>query len=144
MKTDQLLRKMTDETKTIIAKVETFKNSDLNHLTWKRDQNSWNILECLEHLNLYGKFYLPEMETQIKNSKYKNEEEFKSGFLGNYFAKSMLPKEKLNKIKTFKNKNPLNTDLDQSVIEEFLKQQTQLLKLLEESKKVSLNKIKIK
>jgi hypothetical protein len=54
----------------------------------------------------------------------------------------MLPKEKLNKMKTFKDKNPLNATLDRSVIDRFLEQQTQLLELLELSKNVSLNKVK--
>jgi hypothetical protein len=82
------------------------------------------------------------MERKIRNSHTKSEKEFKSGFLGNYFANSMLPKAKLNKMKTFKDKNPLNATLDHSVIDRFLKQQLQLLELLELSKNVSLNKVK--
>jgi hypothetical protein len=69
---------------------------------------------------------------------------FKSGFLGNYFAKSMLPKEKLNKMKTFKDKNPLNANLDKSVIDKFLNQQMKLLDLLSLSRNVNLNTVKIK
>ncbi|MGA4923361.1 hypothetical protein, partial [Bacillus subtilis] len=78
--------------------------------------------ECLEHLNLYAKFYLPEIENAIQKTKSKRQEEFKSGFWGNYFAKSMLPKEKLNKMKTAKDKNPLNSKLDKNVIENFIAQ----------------------
>ena len=56
----------------------------------------------------------------------------------------MLPKEKLNKMKTFKSKNPLNSALDKSVIDRFTTQQIKLLDLLNQSRKVSLNKVKIK
>ena len=94
-------------------------------------------------MNLYGNFYLPEIESKIKNSTTKSESEFKSGFLGNYFAKSMLPKDKLNKMKTFKDKNPLNANLDKSVIDKFIEQQVKLLDLLSQSRNVSLNKVKI-
>ena len=73
-----------------------------------------------------------------------SEATFKSGWLGNYFANSMLPKEKLNKMKTFKDKNPLNSNLDNSVISVFLEQQTQLLELLQKANNVSLNKVKVK
>lgn len=84
------------------------------------------------------------MENKIKNSTSATDIEFHSGFLGNYFAKSMLPKEKLNKMKTFKDKNPLNAKLDKSVIDRFINQQIKLLDLLNQSRNVSLNKVKIK
>jgi hypothetical protein len=55
----------------------------------------------------------------------------------------MLPKEKLNKMKTFKDKNPLNAVLDKTVINKFIDQQIKLLDLLNQSRRVSLNKVKI-
>ena len=113
-------------------------------LNWKQNSESWSILECLEHLNLYGHFYITEIEKAILNSKNKSEERFKSGILGNYFAESMLPKQKLNKMKTFKDKNPINSKLDRKVIEEFINQQIKIIDLLNKSKSVSLNKNKVK
>ncbi len=143
MQTEYLLHTLSEQTKNIISQVEQLKNSDLHSLTWKQNPNSWSILECLEHLNLYGEFYLPQIEQKLKLSTIKNESEFKSGFLGNYFAKSMLPKEKLNKMNTFKDKNPLNAQLDRTVIDKFLKQQIKLLELLEQASNKNLNKIRI-
>ena len=142
MQSEQLIASLIEQTRQIKNQVEQLKNEDLYSLTWKEDQNSWSILECLEHLNLYGNFYLPEIESKIKNTKTKNDPEFKSGFLGNYFAKSMLPKEKLNKMKTFKDKNPLNAQLDKTVIDYFIDQQNKLIDLLNQSKRVSLSKTK--
>ena len=113
-------------------------------LNWKQNSESWSVLECLEHLNLYGHFYIPEIEKTILNSKHNSEEEFKSGILGNYFAESMLPKQKLNKMKTFKDKNPINSKLDRKVIDEFINQQIKTIDLLYKSKNVSLNKNKVK
>ena len=143
MKSEKLLQSLIEQTKQNINQVEKLKNEDLQTLTWKQNPTTWNILECLEHLNLYGNFYLPQIESKIKNSNTNAEEEFKSGVLGNYFAKSMLPKEKLNKMKTFKNKNPLNAKLDKSVIDIFISHQIELLDLLTQSRNVSLNKVKI-
>lgn len=143
MQTEKLIQSLVEQTKEIINHVETLREHDLNTLTWKVNPESWSILECLEHLNLYGDFYLPEIANKIKRSTSSNEEKFNPGFLGNYFAKSMLPKEKLNKMKTFKDKNPLHAKLDKSVIEKFINQQTELLKLLNQAKNVSLNKVKI-
>ena len=112
-------------------------------LNWKENINSWSILECLKHLNLYGDFYIPEIDKTMVNSKHKCEIEFASGFLGNYFAESMLPKQKLNKMKTFKDKNPLNSKLDRKVIDEFIAQQMKIIDLLNEAKNVSLNQNKV-
>src|SRR5690606_18995733 len=143
MQSEKLIQTLSEQTKQIINKAENLKCYDLNTLTWKENEISWSILECLEHLNLYGDFYLPQIEHKITNSTTKADIEFKSGILGNYFAKSMLPKEKLNKMKTFKDKNPLNANLDKTVIDKFINQQIKLLHLLNQSKNVSLNKVKI-
>lgn len=144
MQSEKFIEALLEQTKQILKEAEKLKTYDLNVLTWKEDEISWNILECLEHLNRYGNFYLPEIENKIKNSDYKAEIDFKSGFLGSYFAKSMLPKEKLNKMKTFKDKNPLNENLDKTVIDQFINQQYKLLDLLQQSRNVSLNKVKTK
>jgi hypothetical protein len=143
MQSEQLTQSLSDQTKQIILQIEKLKTVDLHTLTWKENKVSWSILECLEHLNLYGDFYLPQMENKIRNSNTKNEPEFNSGFLGNYFANSMLPREKLNKMKTFKDKNPLNAKLDKTVIDKCILQQNKLLELLNQSGKVSLNQVKI-
>lgn len=143
MQSEQLLQTLLAETEKIIAQAEDLKNYDLATLTWKENKSSWNILECLEHLNLYGAFYLPEIAKQLQQSNTKNEMEFKSGILGSYFAKSMLPKEKSSKMKTFKDKNPLGASLDTTVITKFINQQHQLAVLLNQSRNVSLNKVRI-
>ena len=143
MQSEKLIQALLEQTEQIINQVENLKTYDLHTLTWRENETSWNILECLEHLNLYGDFYLPQMESKIKSSNTKAGSEFKSGLLGNYFAKSMLPKEKLNKMKTFKDKNPLNVRLDKMVIDKFIDQQIKLLELVNQSRKVSLNKVKI-
>lgn len=139
---EALLVDLTNRTLQLIQEAEGFRDKPEEVLNYKQDAESWSILECLEHLNLYGRFYLPEIAKRISESKEKSEPVFKSGWLGNYFANSMLPKAKLNKMKTFKNMNPLNSRLDKKVIEEFLEQQATLLQLLEKARKISLNKTK--
>lgn len=143
MKSEDLIYALINEANQLLQKAGELKSLDRQKLIWRSNANSWNILECVEHLNLYGDFYLPEIESKIKNSKTKNEHEFVPGILGGYFSKSMLPKEKLNKMKTFKDKNPLHFDLSVHVIDRFIEQLNLLLNLLNLSKSVSLNKVKI-
>jgi len=122
--------------------VENLLNETDKRLNIRLSENSWSILECLEHLNRYGKFYIPEISKRIENSDTKSTEMFNSGILGNYFAKSMLPKEKLNTMKTFKSMNPIHGKLDKSVLNEFIDQQKQAITLLNEAEKLDLNKVK--
>lgn len=144
MQTENTIQSLVEHTREAINQAEQLKHLDLQELNWRAAFDSWSILECLEHLNLYGNFYLPQIELQIKQSNTKPDPVFKSGILGDYFAKSMLPKEKLNKMKTFKDKNPLNSKLDKAVIDHFIAQQMKLLDLLSQSRNVNLSKVKIK
>jgi hypothetical protein len=141
-KSETLILELIETTKQNLNFAKTLKAKSNSQLNWKENLESWSILECLEHLNLYGDFYLPEIEKAIANAKSKSEAIFKSGILGNYFAESMLPKAKLNKMKTFKDKNPLNSLLDSNTIDRFINQQTKILDLLDKARNVSLNKEK--
>ena len=144
LKATDLIFNLIDLTNHHIIIAEKLKTKSDITLNWKAHRESWSVLECLEHLNLYGHFYIPTIKSAIMKSKTTREEMFKSGILGNYIAESMLPKAKLNKMKTFKDKNPINSDLDKKIIDQFIAQQMQLIHLLEQSKKISLNKTKTK
>lgn len=140
---NQLLNELRIITENNIVFVESLLNQNNETLNFRTSEDSWSTLECLEHLNFYGKFYLPEIENRINESKFSaNKSEFKSGLLGNYFANMMLPKEKLNKMKTLKVSNPIHKPLDKSFIEEFISQQNKMLELLEKSKTVDLERTK--
>lgn len=140
---NQLLNELRVITENNIDFAKSLQNQSNETLNFRTSENSWNILECLEHLSFYGKFYLPEIKNRIYQSQFPaNRLDFKSGLLGNYFANMMLPKEKLNKMKTLKISNPIHKLLDKSFIEEFISQQNQMLELLEKSKMVDLEKTK--
>jgi len=140
---NQLLNELRIITENNIEFAKSLQNQSNEILNFRTLDNSWNILECLEHLNFYGDFYLPEIENRISESRFQaTKSEFKSGILGNYFANMMLPKEKLNKMKTLKISNPIHKQLNKSVIEEFINQQNKVLELLERVKVVDLERTK--
>jgi hypothetical protein len=142
VKTEALIADLIERTRKNLNEAENLKQLSHVELNWKPEQESWSMLECIEHLNLYGDFYLPEIENRIRQSKYPTTPNFKSGWLGNYFAKSMLPREKLNKMKTFKDKNPLGSQLDKTTLDRFIQQQKKTLDLLDKARKASLNRTK--
>ncbi|MDO5968849.1 DinB family protein [Flavivirga aquimarina] len=139
---EALISELIEKTRQNINQVEALNLKVIDELNWKANKDTWSALECIEHLNLYSDYYLPEIEQRIIKSTFKPEYYFKSGALGNYFAKSMMPKEKLNKMKTFKDKNPNGSKLDKTTLERFLIQQEKMLELLDKARNVSLNKTK--
>ncbi len=113
-------------------------------LQWRAQENSWSVLECLEHLNLYARYYNDEIDTKMKRSNLPFSDTFKSGFLGNKFANDMLPKEQMKTMNTFKSKNPIHSDLNkETVILDFINLQESLLELLKVAATKNL-KLKIK
>ena len=123
---------------------EKFKSLDNFHLNFKQNPPSWSILECIEHLNLYGDFYLPEIGKQLINQKNANKSTFfKSGILGNYFANLMkVQNGKIRKMKSPKDKDPSTSELNFTTIDRFLKQLNLLKSLLHQAESVDLTKTK--
>lgn len=142
MQTSKLTEELIEDCRQLINKAELLKRKDLQYLSYRPAGEAWNILECIEHLNLYSDYYLPEIKSRIQKSQFKHEPYFKTGLLGNYFAKSMLPKTKMKKMKTFKVMDPIHKQLSVQVIDKFIHQQHELIALLDASKSVSLNKTK--
>lgn len=140
---NELIEDLISRTKANLNAVEQFKTLTEQELNWKESAESWSVLECVEHLNLYGDFYLPEIRRRIAAAPTAVQQSvFKSGLLGNYFAEVMLPKEKLNKMKTFKDKNPVGSRLSKAVLQRFTDQQKEMLDLLNKARKVNLSKVK--
>lgn len=142
MESAALIHYCQEQTEKIIHRAESLKTLPIQNLKWKASSESWSVLECLEHLNLYAEFYNPAVKLAIKNSTSIPERHFKSGFLGAYFAKSMLPNEKMNKMKTFKDKNPVFSQVSSTVLDDFINQQKEFLTLLESAKTVNIGKVK--
>lgn len=137
----QLLADLTDIINKTQDSLMQFKTMNATQLNYRRNANSWSILECLEHLNLYGDFYLPEMEQAILKSKTSSQVVFKSGLLGNYFAELMRA-EKGKKMASPKDKNPIHSTLNETTIARFEKQTERLKHILQLSEKVNLNTVK--
>lgn len=143
MKKSTLLNDLKKRTDALIQESQRFKSFDAGLLNTKPSADRWSILECIEHLNLYGDFYLPEFETRILNAnKDGHDRSFKSGWFGEYTVMSMLPKDnKVSTMKTFASKDPSNSNLTIASIDRFIKQQERMLKLLDQAQQVNISKV---
>lgn len=110
---------------------------------------AWSAMQCLGHLNAYGKYYLPAIEKAMNLAKLDRVEakgSFTPGWLGNYFTKMMMPAASgipAKKIKAPKNYTIQNEGDSDAVIAEFIEQQEKLLLLLKQAKYANLDKIRI-
>jgi DinB superfamily len=108
--------------------------------------NAWSAAQCLEHLNVYGRHYLPEIEKALEKGEKTAAKTFKSGWLGDYFYRLMLPNTEgslKSKMKAPKDAQP-PVELDaRAVLAEFIEQQEQLLQLIERARQVNLGSVRV-
>lgn len=92
----------------------------------------WSILQCLDHLNSYGLYYLPRIELALKKCKKSDSEYYLSGWLGDYFTKMMSPDTSGKKYKALKGHIPIEVPEPSRVLSEFIRQEELLLSFISE------------
>ena len=137
VRTADLLEALKADSREIILKTTYLAQEDAHTLLQQPDEGKWSISQVIEHLNSYGRYYLPLIETSLATHKHPARELYTAGWLGDYFTRTMLPKnngEITNKMQSPKNHRP-SRDIDNHVVlEEFLQQEHLLLDLLEKAK----------
>lgn len=148
-KSEHLISELVELTRQNLNVAENLSQMKVEILNAKTSPDSWSALECIEHLNRYGDFYIPEITTRIKQRKLKEKNTgsiksdlFKSGKLGNYFSNTMKFKENLNAMKTLKSMNPAGSNLAVGVVDKFIDQQKSILDLLNSARDISLTRTK--
>ena len=137
------LLEITERCSGTVRKFKVLSEADPN---FREAPEKWSILECIEHLNRYGEFYLPELEKAVLDNKTSDAlPVFKSGLLGNYFANLMKVGDggKMTKMKTPDDKNPRGSQLTAITLDRFLKQQELLLALLNRARRADLTRTKV-
>jgi hypothetical protein len=147
---DDLLDQLTCQTQMLVQQVNTeFCTLTADDLNRQPSPDRWSIAQCLEHLNSYGHYYLPQLEAAVlkgETESIRATSTFRSGWLGNYFANSMQPKADGSitlKMKAVKEHTPVSGLNASAVLAVFLEQQYALLELLERAKSVNIQKIRI-
>lgn len=141
MTTSQLIEQSINDIQDILNTI----NSNLIGLpnetyNWKANAESWSILECFEHLNIYNRYYNAALKNAIQKAKNSSpKDNYKSGWFGQMSINMMKPDNK-KKQKTLAKFNPANSTLDTSVFDEFIQHQQDLLKMLENAKAINISK----
>ena len=115
----------------------------------KTSPTAWSAAQCLEHLNIYGRYYLPALENAIVTAEQKGyapAETYKSGWIGDYFYRQMLPNTEggiKTKMKAPENAVPSEQPDARAMIAEFIDQQEKMLQLLERGRKINIAKVRV-
>ncbi len=116
-----------------IALVTKLQAADPELLLRQPEPGGWSPVQVLDHLNSYGRFYLPEIDKAIRQAKSVTGW-YKPGMLGNYFVNLMQLDEERKpkkKMKAVKRHHPDFHADAAPVVQEFLQQQQDLLRYLE-------------
>tara|TARA_R110002050_G_scaffold300621_1_gene470994 strand:- start:18728 stop:19279 length:552 start_codon:yes stop_codon:yes gene_type:complete len=105
---------------------------------------TWSALQCIDHLNKYGDYYLPELNAAMNDSSLPPSSHFSPGFVGNIFAKAMHPTVGKSKMQSPVDKAPAKSDLSKDILNTFMDQQKSFLEVLKMAESKNLNKVKIK
>lgn len=124
--------------------IKSFQNEPNEILLRAAPDGGWSIAQCLEHLNGYGHFYLPEIEKGLSKSVEDHvSDTFTSTWLGTYFTCMMEPSTNTKKYKAFKNHVPPSQLDAPAVVAEFIQQQETLLKYIKQARNVDLDRMKV-
>lgn len=139
---------LTNELKAILTRVkqevQTWENLSLEQLNKQPSAESWSALACLNHLNQYAQFYLPELKQRIEQNTSQANAEFFPGMLGDYFAKSMLVvNNQVKKMKSPKDMRPTHSVYTLEDLHQFLADLETISVLLDDAQKVNLTKTKV-
>ncbi|MEY4929399.1 MAG: hypothetical protein RI909_123 [Bacteroidota bacterium] len=122
--------------------VKIFQNLSSEILLKPAANGGWSIAQCLWHLNSYGDYYLPKIQSGLARN-YPFNPDFKSTWLGSYFTRIMKPGSQMKKYKAFKNHVPPVIPDAHQVVAEFIQQQEQLLAYLKQARQTDLNRVRI-
>lgn len=118
----------------LVRATETYQNLSDAQLNTPPAHGGWSVAQCLDHLNSYGHFYIPTVKKVLHSVKIPASSAggtYQSGWLGTYFINMMKP-ENPKKFKAFKGHIPAPELDGAAVVAEFMEQQEQWLKLMEE------------
>ena len=144
-KSTELLDQLQADVRKLILTAAYFKTIDPGVLLQQPAPGKWSIVEVLEHLSSYSRYYLLAIEKSLQADNSVTDL-FKPGWLGDYFTKLMKPKENgtiANKMKSPKDHRPPKFLDAFPVLNSFLEHQHYLLELLEQAKSKNIGSIRI-
>lgn len=118
-----------------------------NQLNWKPDFRQWSVAECLDHISIMNRLYFPIIERALmtvgpKPEFKEDDEAFQYTLTGNMMVKMVRPESK-KKVQAPKQFLPAKQMYDASVVQEFVFNHNTVMRLMQQSVGLNMNKIKV-
>jgi len=139
-----ILEQLQSDVRQLVLATTYLQNEDPELLLIAPGAGRWSVVQILEHLNSYGRYYLTAIEKSLRSNK-PSKETFTPGWFGNYFTKIMKPGGDgriRNKMTAPKGHRPPERLDVKPVVDDFLDQQQHLLGLLEQAKQKNIGSIR--
>lgn len=140
-----LLEQLQADTRQMMVFASFLQHEEEATLLQQPKPGSWSVAQVLEHLNSYGKYYLPAIQKVLLNNTSAARETFTPGWLGNYFTNLMKPGSQgiKNKMRAPKDHVPIAALNVKEVMSVFLQQQQHMLQLLEQAKTANIEQLRV-
>jgi len=141
---EELIDDLQAEVRQLITDASFLKATDPGMLLQQPAPGKWSVIEIIEHLNSYDRYYLLAIERSLKSKKLAKIF-FTPGWLGDYFTRMMKPAEDgsiSNKMQSPRDHRP-PPHLDAfPVLSSFIDQQHYLLDLLDQARTKDISSIR--
>lgn len=145
--TEPMLQALERDVQEAIRQVEqNFKPLTPQQLQWVPEPGKWSINDCLEHLNIYSRYYQPRIRKQLQQGGSQPKPTFKAGYFGEMMmVMKPLPDGTIRKpMSTLGSYNPAKqTQKNERALQEFLGHLHDLLDLLKKAPTVNLERHRI-
>lgn len=145
--TKELLQSLQEQTENqLTLAINSWQNLPINLINLAPTTGGWSAAQCIEHLNIYFRYYIPAIDKAIEGAKLQQQkpsDRFKSGWLGNYFVTLMKKdpsKNPKDKMKAPKNAIPPSSLNVSTVVAEFIDHLENMQQLIEKAGGIDINK----
>ena len=129
-----LLELLQSDVREILLQCTALQNTNATLLTQQPQPGKWSVVQVLEHLNIYSRYYITAIEEKLHLNQSGPNQNFTPGWLGNYFTNLMKPTEDKtikSKMKAPANAVPSAQPDVVAMLNEFINHQHHLLNLLQ-------------
>lgn len=124
---------------------ETFGGLSAAQLNWKPNAKSWSIGQCFDHLITTNSQYIPKIQ-KVADGTHENNWFSVIPFLPDFIGKMLKNAVNPDSVKKMKNPPifaPSNSEISETILEDFCKNQEEMISLMESVKSLDTGKIKI-
>lgn len=124
---------------------EAFGNLTPQQLNWKPAPERWSVAQCFDHLITTNNGYLPIIDSVLQGEKKSSVWQklpFLPGIWGKLLIKSLDPSQ-ARKMKAPKRFEPAQSDISDSIINDFVEQQRRVIEKMKATANLDLERIVI-